>query len=303
MERKRAYLGVDCGGSKCDLLLAGSEGEELRRISSEGVNAATIGPEQAAACIAEAVLALLGGMPMPDAAYFGVAGAGSGDNAERIEKALSKALPGVLLKVESDGRCIIEAAEVDGPCIAVIMGTGSAAFAFDGERLHRFGGWGWLFDGAGSGFDLGRDAISLRLAFEDGMAENSALVEAVGRRLGRPAFGCIRELQQGDRSAIAAFAPLVFEAVDAGDSQARVILEKSLAHTAMLVRAAGRAFPKSAEGPLVLGGGLCARRDIVGPMLKKLLSPESPEMIFPRKAPVWGAVRAAEKLHLAASER
>ena len=292
---EKLFLGVDAGGTKTEFLLAGADGREVARFRREGANAASLGPERAAAILASGAAEAIGGRHL-SGAFFGVAGAGVGDNAARLAAALRAALPGVPLEVETDIRCVIEAAEIDGGCVAAILGTGSCVFADDGESLHRYGGWGWLFDGEGSGFDIGREALRLRLAVEDGLAPDGALAAAVGRKLGRRAFDCIPEFQTRGRDAVAAFAPFVFEAVDAGDPAAKQILSRNMARVATLVRAARAAHPAAAAGPLVLGGGLCARADLIGPALSAEIGPDAPKFLFPDRPPVFGALRRASRL-------
>lgn len=295
-QKEKLFLGVDAGGTKTEFLLADAEGREIVRFRRGGANAATLGPDRAAEALASGAAEAVCGRAAPAGAFFGVAGAGVGDNARRLETALQAAFPGMPLAVEPDIRCVIEAAGAEGGCVAAILGTGCCVFADDGKSLHRYGGWGWLFDGAGSGFDIGRDALRLRLAADDGLAPEGPLAAAVGRRLGRRAFDCVPEFQSGGRDAVAAFAPLVFEAIDAGDPAAAEILSRNMGRIASLVRAARDAHPSAAAGPMILGGGLCARADLIGPALRAALGPDAPQMLFPDRPPVFGAVRRAIRL-------
>ena len=290
------FLGADGGGTKTELLLAAADGSGARRLRLGGCNASTIGPERAADLLADGIRRLSDGLPAPAAAFFGLAGSGADGNGDRVAELLRARFPGMTLEVGPDIRCVIEAAEADGGCVAAILGTGSCVYADDGSALHRYGGWGWRFDGAGSGFDIGRDAIQARLAFDDGIGPGGPLAEAVRAKLGRDVFDCLPALQIADCSAVAAFAPLVFEAIDAGDPVARGILVRNMKRIASLVRAAREQHPAAANGPLVLGGGLCARTDLLGPVLSEALGPGAPRLAFPVRAPVFGAHRRAVKL-------
>ena len=290
------FLGVDGGGTKTEFLLAAADGSSARRLRLGGGNASTLGPDRAAAMLADGIARLCDGGPAPAAAFFGLAGSGADGNGERVAELLRARFPGMALEVGPDIRCVIEAAEADGGCVAAILGTGSCVYADDGAALHRYGGWGWRFDDAGSGFDLGRDAIRARLAFDDGFGPGGPLIEAVGAKLGCSVFDCLPSLQVADCSAVAAFAPLVFDAIDAGDPAARAILERNMARIAMLVHAARAQHPAAAAGPLVLGGGLCRRSDLLGPALAVALGPGAPPLVFPVREPVEGAHRRATRL-------
>lgn len=291
------FLGVDGGGTKTEFLLAAADGSSARRLRLGGGNASTLGPERAATMLADgfARLASEAGA-LPAAAFLGLAGAGADGNGERVAELLRERFPGMAVEVGPDIRCVIEAAEADGGCVAAILGTGSCVYADDGAELHRYGGWGWRFDGAGSGYDIGRDAIRARLAFDDGFGPGGPLVEAVRAKLGRNVFDCLPSLQTADCSAVAACAPLVFEAIDADDPVARNILTRNVARIAELVRAARAQHPAAAAGPLVLGGGLCRRADLLGPALADALGPDAPRLAFPTHEPVFGAHRRSVKL-------
>lgn len=290
------FLGIDGGGTKTDVLLAGADGAPVRRLRLGGGNVSTLGEDRAVEFLAGAVAAASAGLPPPAGAFFGLAGASAGGIGRRVEARLRERLPALPLEIGPDIRCVIEAAEADGGCVAAILGTGSCVYADDGAAIHRYGGWGWLAGDPGSGFALGRDALRARLAFEDGAGPGGALADAVGAALGGPAFDRLPALQDGDPAELARLAPLVFDAAAAGDPVARGILARNMEEIASLVRAARAAHPAAAAGPLVLGGGLCARADLLGPALRAALGPGSPPPLFPTRDPVFGAHRRAVKL-------
>ena len=195
--------------------------------------------------------------------------------------------------IGSDIRSVIASVPHEGGCTAAILGTGCVVFQHDGcGALRRTGGWGWLFDGAGSGFSIGREALRARLAFEDGMAPPGPLVETVGARLGGSAFNTLKHFLSGDNcTGIAKLAPLVFDACDAGDPAASAILAHAVAHVTALVRHSRAA--QASPGPLILGGGLTARADLLVPTLRQALEPDAPEIIVPTLPPVFGSCRLA----------
>ncbi|MBQ9727107.1 MAG: hypothetical protein IJV65_06345 [Kiritimatiellae bacterium] len=290
------FLGVDGGGTKTDLLLAGARGAPVRRLRLGGGNVSALGEERAAEFYAAAIAEATAGFPAPAGAFLGLAGSTADGIGARVEARLRARFPNLPLEIGPDIRCVIGAAEADGGCTAAILGTGSCVYADDGAALHRYGGWGWFFGDPGSGSALGRDAVRARLAFEDGAGPGGPLVEAIGVALGRPAFDSIRDLVRGAPGSVARFAPLVLDAAAAGDPVARGILARNVEGVAALVRAARAAHPAAAAGPLVLGGGLCARADLLGPALRTALGPDSPPLLFPTRDPVFGAHRRAVRL-------
>ncbi|MGI5869001.1 MAG: N-acetylglucosamine kinase [Kiritimatiellia bacterium] len=286
-------VGVDGGGTKTEFVLCSPQGQALRRLLRGPCNPNAVGLDRAGSEIASGLEALLPQEQVGARVFAGVAGSLVGDNRDQLAQALRAKFPALSIQVDSDIRNVIASVPHDGGCTAAILGTGCVVFQDDGAgALRRTGGWGWLFDGAGSGFDLGRDAIRERLAFEDGLAPPGPLVEAVGARLGGSAFDSLRRfLSDGNRADVAAFAPLVFDACDAGDPAARAILARTVAHVATLVRHARSA--QAAPGPLILGGGLTARADRLVPALREALGPDAPDVIVPTLPPVFGACRLA----------
>ena len=290
------FLGVDGGGTKTDLLLAGADGAPVRRLRLGGGNVSALGEERAEEFYAAAIAEAADGLPFPAGAFFGLAGSTADGIGERVAARLRKRFPDLPLEIGPDIRCVVEAAEADGGCTAAILGTGSCVYADDGSTLHRYGGWGWFFGDPGSGFSLGRDAVRARLASEDGSGPGGALVDAVGAAFGGSAFDAIAATVRAAPGSVARLAPLVFDAAAAGDPVARGILARNMEGVAALVRAARAAHPAAAAGPLVLGGGLCARADLLGPALRAALGPDAPPLLFPTRDPVFGAHRRAVRL-------
>ena len=124
--------------------------------------------------------------------------------------------------------------------MAVICGTGSCVFVRKGNRQHHYGGWGYLFDQAGSGYDVGKDAIRCTLAAEDGLQPDSVLTSLVRQALGGNAFDNISTIYKKGSPYIAGFARYVLQAAKAGDECAERILRENAERLAMLIRDAVR---------------------------------------------------------------
>lgn len=290
------FLGVDGGGTKTDVLVAPASGEPVRRLRLGGANVSTLGEARAEAFLAGAIEEASAGLQPLAGAFLGLAGSVANGVGDRVAARLRARFPDLPLELGPDIRCVIEAAGEDGGCVAAILGTGSCVYADDGATLRRFGGWGWLFGDPGSGFEIGRAAVRARLAVEDGLAPAGPLSDAVGAALGSCMLDRVPALQDGDRADVAALAPLVFDAAAAGDPAARGILAAQMAGVAALVRAARASSPVAAAGPLVLGGGLCARADQIVPALVSALGPDAPRIVRPFRDPVFGALRRAARL-------
>jgi N-acetylglucosamine kinase-like BadF-type ATPase len=150
--------------------------------------------------------------------------------------------------------------------IALIAVTGSIAFgrAADG-RTKRCGGWGYLLGDEGSGYSVGRSALShaLRELESETLWHPNSLTEAVVSKL---QVKTVTELTRAvytnadPRSSIASLAPLVVGAAEHGDKKAEAILDWAATELAELVaRTADLMDGIDGPIPLALGGGFLVR--------------------------------------------
>ena len=179
-------------------------------------------------------------------------------------------LPFQRLWVGGDERTALRGAFPDGPGIVVISGTGTIAVGRDGVpseaggREHRCAGWGWMLDGAGSAFDIGRDALSLSLEMADGRRGKGALWPHLWRALEldpadplAPQAIKARVVSAGFMPAgLAALAPVVEHLAAGGDRQAGAILERNAAALATSVAGVARALGLEAPAVAALGGAI-----------------------------------------------
>ena len=164
----RSLIAIDGGGTKTETVLFTEEGEVIGRHISGGSNPNTHGLDAAVSAIRSGLEALSVSEMAVTYIYAGIAGCGSGEAARAMASAIKRVCPTAKVNVQSDIRNVISAAEIAEDCIAVITGTGVSVFASVGERLQRYGGWGYLYDRSYSGYDLGREAIRTTLAEEEG---------------------------------------------------------------------------------------------------------------------------------------
>jgi len=217
-----------------------------------------------------------------------VGGAGfySGKNGSLVEDGLRKCYPSIKIRCESDICNVLACARDPENAIAVICGTGSVVYASRKGKLLRCGGGGWRLETLGSGYDLGRSAISAALEHRDGTGPETILTEAVEQKLGGKVWDRIQAVYAQSPADIAAFAPLVINAWQSGDAVAAAIVENNCQRLAQLIHTASERSPEATQ--VILGGSLlikCAEfRQKLTQMLDKKLQPcvlELPQ--------VWGA--------------
>jgi len=181
----------------------------------------------------------------------------------------------------------------------VISGTGSIAYGRDERgRALRSGGWGTLFDDAGSGYDLGRKAIASALRAFDGRGPRTRLDAKICRALGLRDVTEVVLRPLAPRE-IAALFPLVLEAAREGDLVARELCEQSGQELAELALALVKRFGWRDRAVLVAcaGGVFQASLRIRRSFARRLRSraPRARVALL-RKPPVEGALALARAL-------
>lgn len=174
-------------------------------------------------------------------------------------------LPPERLWVGGDERTALRGAFPDGPGIVVISGTGTIAVGRDGEgNEHRCSGWGWILDGAGSAYDIGRDGLALSLQMADGRVPSTDLRARLWQALEldpadpeAPQAIKARVVQPGFAPAgLAALAPVVEALAQEGDAGARELLRRHAAALVSSVAGVGHALQLEDPPIATLGGAI-----------------------------------------------
>lgn len=300
---ERLLIALDGGGTKTELVLFTPEGTVLERVLAPGSNPNDFGWERTEKALETGLTALLeqhGGLQAPlSAAFAGIAGCMAGDNKNHLQQLMRRLIPGAAhIVADSDVvNALSSGVGMNDGCV-VIAGTGSVGFARTDGKMIRVGGWGYLFDRGGSGFDLGRDAVMAALYALDGRGPETVLTEMIEEQLKEPLEQSIQRLYREGRPAIAVFAPLVFAAAKRGDGAALKILDTNAAELARLMNAMGRQL-KQDVCDTVLAGSLFRAWDQLSPRILPRLEKEH-RFRFPQLPPVYGA--ALEALRAAGLE-
>lgn len=267
----RTFIAIDGGGTKTAFARIDSAGSVLSRISLGPSNPATLGLESSCELLLSGIRRLVPEAPASISGVFaGLAGTLSGHLGEMLQARLSESLPGIPVRVGSDILNVIYSVPNPGPCVAGILGTGSAVFAYDVVALHRFGGWGYLIGDDASGFAFGRAALRECLAVQDGQAGASLLSRQVSERIGPDPYVALAGFYAGGPAPIATLAPLVFEAARQGDAVAGSILRHEASAFAGRLRHAATMCPAAGER-IVLAGGLTRDFDLLEPIFRETL--------------------------------
>ena len=288
----RVLFGVDGGGTKTEFVMFREDGQFLGRLVLEGANPNTVGVEKNVQVIKSGIAQLQGGAQIAGI-FVGCAGYFSGNNLQLVKSALQNAFPGTKVDCHSDIMNIIAAGSDSRRCIAAICGTGSVIYANENRNLHRLGGFGYLLDKQGSGFDMGRDVLRTALQERDGNGEKSLITQLVEKKLGGTVWENISAIYQKGTSYIASFTPILFAAYAEGDKVATEILH---GHADYLAQQITRVHQMYDCGNTVVGSGsVFSATDVFFNMVKKRL-PDGLRMESIAYPPVYGACRMAMEL-------
>lgn len=226
-------IGVDGGGTKTELILIDDHGDIIARRIAGGCNPNITGPEDARIILEEALGTLAAHFPVSHTLLC-MAGA----PAFWRDTAASLTGGGLFgeVAVLDDSRPVLELATGGSPGLVLHAGTGSfvAAQAPDGS-LHYAGGTGWRFGDPGSGYDLGRRAISKALLELQGWQLPTSLSTVIRDHTGLVHAAAItRHFYQHPEpnKQIAALAPALLRLAAEGDHAAHQIVAESV--TALL---------------------------------------------------------------------
>ena len=283
---EEALIAVDGGGTKTEFVLISPSGRLIKRLVLPGSNPNSITVSGAVDILCRGIDSLQREGQRILGIFVGGAGFYSGNNGAAVEEGLQKAYPGIKIRCESDICNVLACAQDPENAIAVICGTGSVVYATRKGKLLRCGGGGWRLETLGSGYDMGRSAISAALEHRDGTGSATMLTDAVEQKLGGRVWDQIQTVYAEDTAGIAAFAPLVLHAWLSGDTVAADIVEKNCRRMAQLIHTAAEKSPEATQ--VILGGSLLTQcpeyRQKLTQMLDKRLS--ASVLDVPQ---VWGA--------------
>ena len=253
-------IGVDGGGTKTECILVDDSGAIIARHLAPGCNPNVVGPAQARLIVSDALAALasspaLGSSPITTTQLFmsGLPGfwsefAASLKDFGRVTAAI-------------DSLPTLELATHGAPGLVIHAGTGSfvAARALDGS-VHYAGGTGWRFGDPGSGYELGRRAISRALLELQGWLPASRLGPTVrdhtqlGDAADARAVTRFYYSHAEPNRIIAALAPAVLGLAAEGDQTAHQVLIESATELLDLANRVGaKLFPGSALDTIPAG--------------------------------------------------
>jgi N-acetylglucosamine kinase-like BadF-type ATPase len=293
-------VGVDAGGTTTRAAVS-ENGAPAGTAEGPGANPTTLGVDDAADAIVQVVRKALEHR-RPDAIVIGAAGAGRHAIAGTLEALIGSAFADCRVAAGDDAAIALRAAIPDGPGLVLIAGTGSVAYAENGERRARVGGLGYRVGDEGSAFALGMAAVRLYGRVLDGRAKCDETTALVARALDAPDRDAyLNALYDAPivPARIAAIAADVIALAGTGNRVATKLVQQAGSELGDLIRDVARQTGLVEASPSVaLAGGLFAENSLLSYVLELRIINELPGASIVRggDGAAVGALRLAELL-------
>ncbi len=296
----RLVVGVDAGGSTTRAAVA--VGGTIVRSVDDGpaANATVLGVDDAADAILTTIRRALE-HERPAAIAIGAAGAGRSGVAKTLHDLVATAYTQTRVVVADDTSIALRGAIASGPGIVLIGGTGSCAYAENGDIRARVGGLGYLAGDEGSAFAIGMAAVRAYGRVLDGRERADETTELVARALAaatRDAYLAALYDAPLVPSTIAALAPSIVAFAGKGNRRSGKIVQQAGLELGDLVKSvASQARLTDVSPAVALAGGLLAENSMLTFLLETRIVGDLPGASIVRGTnALSGAVRIAQAL-------
>ena len=275
------FVGIHGSSSTTEFVLFEKDGTVRNIIRLSGSNPNDRGLDASLDVLCGGMEQLLAGRS-PKSVFAGISGASVSDLRQAIIDQLKYRFR-THADVDTDAANVLSCATNPDNAMAIICGTGSCVFVRKNSNRYRLGGWGHLLDQAGSGYDVGKDALRCALAAEDGLQEKTPLTCRIAEMFEGNPYNAFPMVYKNGRPYVAALAPKVVEAALEGDSCAVKILKENAQRLADLIQTAIRRFGVPEE---IVASGSFIQHKIFKTMVENMAEVK---LTLPDVPPVYGA--------------
>ncbi|WP_420594102.1 N-acetylglucosamine kinase [Deinococcus sp.] len=291
-------LGLDGGGSKTALAYISDSGMVVGPFTAPGINPFDRPDWE------DVYRAFLTAHPAPGPLAYAALGLPGYDESPEVsarQLALSAELLLCPQRVMNDVEAAFLGAFAGQPGVLLLAGTGSMAWADDGVRQVRVGGWGEGFGDDGSAYWIGRRALGLASQALDGRWPDAdfapqLLTPLLGESPNPANLLTWFYAQTHMRSAVASLARTVDTLAEAGQPTARSILNEAAELLSQHVQAAREQLSSDQRGesdlPWSYAGSVTGSRTVLE-HLTALLGPPSLPALPPLGGALFHAARQA----------
>lgn len=297
-------IGIDGGGTKTLLKIADCNGKLIKVMEGGPSNINSLGIEKVKNSLKDLVEnAIIDICEIKENCLsFCIGSAGIDRQDERVmmeDIIRSFGITG-RVKATNDAETALYGGVLGGEGVILISGTGSISFGRNNEgKTMRCGGWGHILGDEGSGYDIGRRALTSITRSYDGRENETILTSIILKKLDlKNPMELINYVYRSGagKKEIASLARCVDEAYKKGDKTAERILRESAYELYLCITPIINGLGlKDKKIPLALNGSVLTKNEFVNTEFKKLVEEKFPhiDIINMREDAAWGAVLIA----------
>lgn len=298
-------IGIDGGGTKTHAVLTNLQGEKLFECFGGASNFLILGTEK----VSETLLTLIDSCKKYlnisysdiSSVLLGTTGAGRRGDAELLENDFqsylnSKNISIKNFRVESDARIALEGAFSGKPGSILIAGTGSIMFGKDKEgNIHRVGGFGRYLGDEGSGYSIGRKALTAIAKSFDGRGKKTILSDLLAEKFGIVSSEKLITEVYKNNFDVASVTPLVLQAAEIKDETAIQIIESETDELILHLKAMEEKIKEDVLSVAFIGG-ILSSKNIYSDLFTTKINRQVPNcrVKLPDYPPEYGAILMAQ---------
>lgn len=297
------FIGIDSGGTKCELLITGENKQVVYNKKFKGYHYSVYGAAPVAENVSGYIKTSLksSGLNLQDikGICIGLAGAREGKDRKDLKKAFIKHLKYNNISIQSDALAGIYGAFEGKDGIIIISGTGSVLYGIYRGELTRIGGWGRILGDYGAGYTIGKMGLQELVKEYDELpvtGEHSMLGKTLEKKLGLNRKNIMEKIFHKNFP-IQTAAPVVLECAERKDKKSAAIINEALEGLLYHIDTFLKVVKPKNELGLAFIGSIVETDNVLSRKLKKEIRKKFRKINVMEKknSPAYGAVLLAEK--------
>jgi len=296
------YIGIDSGGTKCEILIASKDKKVIFNKLYKGVHYSVSGVEAYSEIVTDFIDNSLSncslGLKHCIAICFGIAGAREKKDRKKLKNAFVQRLRVKNILITTDAMTALYGAFEGNDGIILISGTGSVLYGHSSGIITRVGGWGRIIGDEGSGYWIGKRALNLiTKEYDETNSKNkkSLLSQKVENEFGINRVNINEKVFQEDLE-IQNIAPVVIECAKTNCFLGKKIVNEAVEELVNHVKSYLRISKRKKNIKIAFIGSIIENKNILSDKLKNEIKKLKIVEVIPKKhSSAFGAVLLASE--------
>lgn len=267
------YIGIDSGGTKCELLITDAVNKIVYSKSFKGIHFSTAGSVNYTNAVSEYIIASLksANINLKSCKAIGIGAAGAREENDRsgLKKSFEKKLSFKNIFVTTDAMAALSGAFEGSEGIILICGTGSVLYGYANGKLTRVGGWGRIIGDEGSGYWIGKRALNLVMKeYDNRKVKRSLLSEKLSETFGINNKNVNDKIFQQNFE-IQKIAPLVIESAEENCRLSKLIVNEAVSGLAEQIKTFLKVSGRKKQINISFIGSIIENRNVLSEKLRR----------------------------------